>query len=40
MSEKHEVLLLDLERIISKKHGDEAEFVSMKIEDQCVLSVV
>ena len=34
MSEKHEVLLVDLDRIITKKHGDEAEFVNLRVEDQ------
>ena len=34
MSDKHELLLVDLDRIISKKHGDEAELVNLSLEEQ------
>ena len=36
MSEKHETLLVDLDRIISRKHGDEAELLNQRLEDQYV----
>ena len=34
MSEKHELLFMDLDRIISKKHSDDGELINMRIEDQ------
>ena len=40
MSEKHEVLLVDLDRIITKKHGDEAELLNLRLEDQCDLPLL
>lgn len=36
MSERHETLLVDVDRIVSRKLGDEADFVNRNTEEQFV----